>query len=226
MADLALLPLKDLVFMDVSQIREEYKKASLSRKDLPEDPFVLFEKWMQQAFESQIEQANAMALATVNEEQQPSLRTVLLKYYDERGFVFFTNYGSRKAVEIEQNPRVALLFSWIPLQRQIRIRGLAERASKAEALKYFATRPRGSQLGAWVSPQSTVISSRALLTAKFEEMKRKFAQGQVPLPDHWGGYRVRPQAIEFWQGRESRLHDRFLYELQADDRWEISRLAP
>ncbi len=212
--------------MDVSQIREEYKKTSLSRKDLPEEPLDLFEKWMQQAFESEIEQANAMALATVNEEQQPSLRTVLLKYYDQNGFVFFTNYGSRKAVEIEKNPRVALLFSWIPLQRQIRIRGLAEKTSKAEALKYFATRPRGSQLGAWVSPQSSVISSRALLMAKFEEMKRKFAQGQVPLPDHWGGYRVRPQAIEFWQGRESRLHDRFLYELQADGRWKISRLAP
>ncbi len=212
--------------MDVSQIREEYKRASLSRKDLPKDPLALFEKWMQQAFDSEIEQANAMALATVNEEQQPSLRTVLLKYYDSRGFVFFTNYGSRKAGEMDRNPRVALLFSWIPLQRQIRIRGLAEKTSKAEALKYFATRPRGSQIGAWVSPQSTVISSRSLLMAKFEEMRRKFSRGEIPLPDHWGGYRVKPQVMEFWQGRESRLHDRFEYRLQADGHWEIFRLAP
>ncbi len=212
--------------MDVSQIREEYKRAALSRADLPEDPFLLFEKWMQEAFRSEIEQANAMALATVGTELQPSLRTVLLKFYDRRGFVFFTNYTSRKAREIEANPRVALLFSWIPLQRQVRIRGVAERTSTAESLKYFATRPRGSRIGAWVSPQSSVISSRSLLMSKFEEMKRKFAKGDIPLPDHWGGYRVKPHTIEFWQGRESRLHDRFEYRLQEDARWEIVRLAP
>ncbi len=212
--------------MDVSQIREEYKRAALSRADLPEDPFLLFEKWMQEAFRSEIEQANAMTLATVGTELQPSLRTVLLKFYDRRGFVFFTNYTSRKAREIEANPRVALLFSWIPLQRQVRIRGVAERTSTAESLKYFATRPRGSRIGAWVSPQSSVISSRSLLMSKFEEMKRKFAKGDIPLPDHWGGYRVKPHTIEFWQGRESRLHDRFEYRLQEDARWEIVRLAP
>ncbi len=212
--------------MDVSQIREEYKRAALSRADLPEDPFLLFEKWLEEAFRSEIEQANAMALATVGAEMQPSLRTVLLKLYDRRGFVFFTNYTSRKAREMEANPRVALLFSWIPLQRQVRIRGVVERTSTAESLKYFATRPRGSRIGAWVSPQSSVISSRSLLMSKFEEMKRKFAEGEIPLPDHWGGYRVKPHAIEFWQGRESRLHDRFEYRLQEDARWEIVRLAP
>ena len=212
--------------MDVSQIREEYKRAALSRAVLPDDPFLLFEKWLEEAFRSEIEQANAMALATVGAEMQPSLRTVLLKLYDRRGFVFFTNYTSRKAREMEVNPRVALLFSWIPLQRQVRIRGVVERTSTAESLKYFATRPRGSRIGAWVSPQSSVISSRSLLMSKFEEMKRKFAEGEIPLPDHWGGYRVKPHAIEFWQGRESRLHDRFEYRLQADTRWEIVRLAP
>ncbi len=212
--------------MDVSRIREEYKLASLSREDLPDEPLPLFEKWLQEAFHSEIEQANAMALATVAQNMQPSLRTVLLKFYDRRGFVFFTNYNSRKAREIEANPRVSLLFSWIPLQRQVRIRGLAERTTAAESLKYFATRPRGSRIGAWVSPQSSVISSRSLLMAKFEEMKRKFSQGEIPLPDHWGGYRVKPVAIEFWQGRESRLHDRFEYRLGEAGAWEVVRLAP
>ncbi len=212
--------------MDVSQIREEYKKASLSRADLPDNPLDLFEKWLREAFHAEIEQANALSLATADDSGQPSLRTVLLKLYDERGFVFFTNYNSRKAREIAVNPKVALLFSWIPLQRQIRIRGIAEKTTVAESLKYFVTRPRGSRIGAWVSPQSSVIGSRSLLMAKFEEMKRKFAQGEIPLPDHWGGYRVRPSAIEFWQGRESRLHDRFEYRRLQGGRWEIVRLAP
>jgi pyridoxamine 5'-phosphate oxidase len=151
---------------------------------------------------------------------------VLLKIYDERGFVFFTNYDSRKARQIAGQSRVALLFPWAALGRQVKITGQANRIPLMESVKYFATRPRGSQIGAWASPQSEVITSRALLEAKFDEMKRKFAKGEVPLPSFWGGYRVAPETIEFWQARESRLHDRFLYSRDAEGRWQIERLAP
>ena len=151
---------------------------------------------------------------------------VLLKLYDERGFVFFTNYGSRKAQQIGGNPRVALLFPWVALARQVQITGTARRIPTAESLRYFLTRPRGSQIGAWASPQSQVISSRSLLEQKVAEMRRRFGEGQVPLPDFWGGYRVEPQEIEFWQGRESRLHDRFRYRRGPEGTWLIERLAP
>ncbi|MBT22579.1 pyridoxamine 5'-phosphate oxidase [Candidatus Poribacteria bacterium] len=151
---------------------------------------------------------------------------VLLKMFDKRGFVFFTNYRSRKAHDIAENPRVALLFSWLPLKRQVTIIGSAEKISPAESFRYFATRPRGSQLGAWSSHQSTVISSRKLLEMKFEEIKAKFVRGAVPLPEFWGGYRVRPHLFEFWQGGEHRLHDRFQYTRHDDNAWQIERLAP
>ncbi|MDX5328948.1 MAG: pyridoxamine 5'-phosphate oxidase, partial [Marinobacter sp.] len=168
---------------------------------------------------------NAMSLATTGSDQMPDLRTVLLKYFDSQGFVFYTNYGSRKARELDENPRAALLFPWIGLNRQVRIQGKVEKVSKAESLRYFASRPRGSQLGAWVSEQSKAITSRGLLEQKVAEMKRKFSSGEIPLPSFWGGYRVVPERIEFWQGRPSRLHDRFEYVREADG-WTIQRLQP
>jgi pyridoxamine 5'-phosphate oxidase len=167
-----------------------------------------------------------MALATVGADGQPTLRTVLLKLFDHNGFVFFTNYSSRKALQIAENHRVALLFPWVKLARQVAITGVAEKVSAAESARYFASRPRDSQLGAWISQQSSVLSSRQLLMMELDKIKTKFLKGEIPLPDFWGGYRVRPATIEFWQGQTSRLHDRFLYTRQEDANWEIERLAP
>lgn len=212
--------------LDLSKMREEYVGGGLSRKDLDPNPFLQFEKWFKQAEAAGLNEPNAMMLATVSAEGQPSVRTVLLKYFDENGFVFFTNYNSRKARHIAANPRVALLFPWLDLHRQVRIEGFAEKVSTLESMKYFMSRPRESQLGAWVSNQSSPITSRQLLMMKFEEIKRKFQNSEVPLPDFWGGYRVKPHTIEFWQGRENRLHDRFEYRFQADGSWLIQRLAP
>lgn len=198
----------------------------LSRQDLAPDPILQFQHWFEEALATDLAEPNSMSLATVDEASRPSLRTVLLKLYDHQGFVFFTHYESRKSREMAANPQVALLFPWVALARQVEIAGRVERLSTLESLKYFATRPRGSQIGAWASPQSRVIGSRALLEAKVSEMQRKFAQGGIPLPDFWGGFRVIPRRIEFWQGRENRLHDRFVYCLQSDGRWRIERLAP
>jgi pyridoxamine 5'-phosphate oxidase len=166
-----------------------------------------------------------LSLATVDEHHRPSSRTVLLKYFDDRGFAFFTNLSSNKAAQMAVNENVSALFFWPQLGRQVGIRGTAEKIPVAETLKYFMTRPRGSQIGAWVSAQSSVISSRSLLEMKFDEMKRKFADREVPLPSFWGGYRIVPREIEFWQGRTNRLHDRFLYSRQGTN-WDIERLAP
>ena len=166
-----------------------------------------------------------MSLATVGNDMMPSIRTVLLKTFDEQGFVFFTNYKSKKAEQIEQNPKAALLFTWLELERQIKIEGNIEKISTKDSLKYFLSRPKGSQIGAWVSHQSEIISSRSLLEQKFDEMKRKFVKGEVPFPSFWGGYIIKPIQIEFWQGGQDRLHDRFVYTLK-DNNWEISRLAP
>ncbi len=208
------------------ELRSRWMSEGLRRERLAADPFAQFEQWFTQAIDSGVPEPNAMSLATVDASGQPWLRTVLLKIYDQRGFVFFTNYGSRKAQQMEANSRVSLLFPWVGLGRQVKITGSAGRIPLAESLKYFATRPRGSQIGAWASPQSEVITSRALLEAKFDEMKRRFSAGEIPLPSFWGGYRVVPHSIEFWQGRESRLHDRFLYSRAGDDGWKIERLAP
>jgi len=206
--------------------RREYTHSGLTRHDLDADPFVQFDAWLQAALNRNLCDATAMSIATVSADGQPSLRTVLLKYYDTSGFVFYTNLESRKAIQIEQNPKVALLFYWREFERQIKITGSATRVSTADSLRYFLTRPRESQLGAWVSAQSSIISSRSVLEQKFDEMKRKFSGGEIPIPSFWGGYRVAPDSIEFWQGRVNRLHDRFMYRRQPDQAWNIERLAP
>lgn len=208
-------------------MRQNYQAGALRREDLETDPFRQFEQWFQTALEfPEVAEANAMTLATSDREGLVSARTVLLKAWDGNGFVFFTNTSSLKARQIAENNRVALLFAWLPLERQISIRGQAEKTTVAESLRYFLSRPRASQLGAWVSQQSRPISSRQILEGKFEEMKKKFSEGKVPLPSVWGGYRVVPQAMEFWQGRRDRLHDRFLYTRTPDSTWQIERLAP
>jgi len=211
--------------ISLADLRKEYTREGLSREDLHEHPMEQFRKWFDQACSGGLNEPNAMVLATVSPEGQPSQRTVLLKYYDRGSLVFFTNYESRKASEIEGNPRVSLLFPWLGMERQVTIQGTCERISRGETLKYFSSRPTGSQLGAWVSRQSQVISRRSLLLQKLDEVKRKFADGKIPLPDFWGGYRCCPQSVEFWQGRPNRLHDRFLYQKQASG-WIVERLAP
>jgi pyridoxamine 5'-phosphate oxidase len=208
------------------ETRSEYTRGELDLDQLKPSPLDQFALWFGQAMEAKVLEPNAMSLATTGAEQRPLVRTVLLKSYDERGFVFYTNLESRKARQMAENPHVSLLFPWLALERQVIICGSVEKVSTAETLAYFATRPRGSQLGAWVSAQSSVITTRSLLEQKWEEMKRKFAEGEVPLPSFWGGYRVVPREIEFWQGRPSRLHDRFLYTRQPDGSWRIDRLAP
>ncbi len=211
--------------MDIGHFRREYLKSGLEQGDLQDNPVEQFSLWFNQARDTDIPDPNAMILSTVSSDGQPSQRTVLLKYYDEKGFVFFTNKGSRKASQIAENPKVNLHFVWLELERQISIAGVATPITTKESARYFMSRPRNSQIAAWVSNQSSKISSRHLLMQKFEEMKQKFSQGDVPLPSFWGGYRVTPSSIEFWQGRENRLHDRFLYTRSAGT-WKTERLAP
>ena len=211
--------------MDITDLREDYRRAALDRDTLDPDPLGQFKTWFAQAQDSQLQEPNAMVLASVDPEGQPWTRTVLLKKLDGRGFVFFTNFESRKARQFADNPRASILFLWLGLERQVSINGTVERISTAESLAYFITRPIGSRLGAWTSQQSSIIKSRSLLEAKLQEMKRKFSGGEVPLPSFWGGYRLIPSRYEFWQGRQNRLHDRFEY-LKGDDGWEIERLQP
>ena len=212
--------------MDLASIRGKYTTKNFDIKDLNKNPFKQFEVWFNDALNENLLEPNAFSLATVGTDMMPSIRTVLLKIFDETGFVFFTNYKSTKAKQIEENPKAAALFAWLDLERQIKIEGSIEKISKTDSLKYFLSRPKGSQIGAWVSHQSQVISSRSLLEQKFDEMKKKFLKGEVPFPSFWGGYIIKPTKIEFWQGGQDRLHDRFLYELQENGSWEISRLAP
>ncbi len=212
--------------MNLDQIRRNYLQGGLRREDLAEDPFAQFSKWMEEAIAADIPDPTAMTLATVDAQGQPSQRIVLLKQLDSRGFVFFTNYGSNKAADIAANAKVSLHFPWHWLERQVKIRGVAEKVPASESLKYFLSRPRDSQLAAWASHQSHPLTSRSALLNQFARMKEKFAQGDIPLPDHWGGFRVRPSRFEFWQGGEDRLHDRFEYLREPGDDWRVTRLAP
>jgi pyridoxamine 5'-phosphate oxidase len=212
--------------LDLTSLRAKYTTKGLDIKDLNQDPFMQFETWFNEAINAKLTEPNAFSLATVGSDMMPSIRTVLLKIFDEKGFVFFTNYKSTKAKQIEENPKAAALFAWLDLERQVKIEGSIEKISSTESLKYFLSRPKGSQIGAWVSHQSEVITSRSLLEQKFDEIKKKFLKGEVPFPSFWGGYAIKPIRIEFWQGGQDRLHDRFLYELQKDNTWTISRLAP
>ena len=211
--------------MDIGDYRREYTKGGLNRKDLSDSPFEQFEKWFTQAIEANIPDASAMTLATVSATGKPTQRTVLLKLFDEKGFIFFTNYSSLKSKQIGENPNVSLLFPWTELERQIEINGKATKISTTESLKYFLSRPRGSQLGAWALAQSSPINSRQILEGQLQKIKHKFTQSEIPLPDFWGGYRVIPETIEFWQGGVDRLHDRFEYN-QGENEWNISRLQP
>ncbi len=211
---------------DIASLRQEYTQAGLREEDLAADPLEQFRKWFEQAREAGFLEPNALSLATVDATGRPSQRMVLLKAYDEKGFVFFTNYRSRKARHLEENASASILFPWVPLERQLMIEGECRKISTLQSLRYFSSRPRGSRLGAWVSDQSSVISSRKVLEMKLDEMKRKFGDGEIPLPDFWGGYRLEPRRFEFWQGRPSRLHDRFEYERSPSGDWQIRRLSP
>ena len=212
--------------LQLEDFRREYTQGGLELDQLADNPLEQFDCWMQQTIKSGIPDPNAMTIATVDATGQPSQRIVLLKHLDEKGFVFYTNLNSRKAQELKQNPRISLHFPWHFLERQVKVCGVVEPLSKTEVLKYFVTRPRDSQLGAWASQQSKPISSRALLMQQFESMKHKFSKGEIPVPDFWGGFRVKPHQIEFWQGGAARLHDCFQYNLQADGVWSIQRLEP
>lgn len=211
---------------DISGLRRDYGRLRLTRESLDPNPFVQFRTWMTEAIDEALVEPNAMSLATVNAGGEPSLRTVLLKGYSESGFVFFTNLESHKAQDIAANANVALLFHWREFERQIKIQGTASRLPMLEVAKYFFSRPRESRVAAWVSPQSRVIDARRALEMKFDEMLRQFGDGEIPVPSFWGGYRVAPHTIEFWQGGSHRLHDRFRYRRPDGGAWVIECLAP
>jgi pyridoxamine 5'-phosphate oxidase len=211
--------------MDISSIRKDYQLKSLSEEDVAANPFDQFAQWWDQAVKSEIDEVNAMTLATVDQHNRPSARIVLLKDFNASGFVFYTNYESDKGKQIEQNPHACLVFFWKELERQVRIEGICEKLSSAESDAYFQSRPIGSRIGASVSPQSRVIADRSILSDRVAAMERQFPTGEIPRPAHWGGYRLIPASIEFWQGRSSRLHDRIKY-LREDGAWSIVRLAP
>ncbi|OOE95321.1 pyridoxamine 5'-phosphate oxidase [Salinivibrio sp. AR640] len=212
--------------MDLSDIRREYTKRGLRRDDLPSTPMDLFEHWLQQAIDTQVPDPTAMTIATVDEHGQPFQRIVLLKDFNQDGFVFYTNLGSRKALHLKENSQISLHFPWHFIERQVHIMGEAVPLSKKDVFKYFTSRPKESQIAAWASKQSERLSARSALEGKFLELKKQFEKGEVPVPTFWGGYRVIPKSIEFWQGGAHRLHDRFLYQRQKDESWDIERLAP
>ena len=209
----------------IADLRQNYTLRSLEPRDLNADPIEQFRTWLDEAVDAELLEPNAMTLATVDGRGQPSARVVLLKGLDERGFVFYSNYESRKAGEIAGNAQVALVFNWLGLERQVRIQGEVSKVPREESLAYFKSRPHASQLGAWASHQSRVIEGREPLEERLAELQKKYEEGEVPLPEFWGGYVVRPHAVEFWQGRPSRLHDRFLYTKEGE-RWRLERLSP
>jgi len=211
----------------VAQLRADYQQATLEINEVASNPITQFDTWFHIAMAQQIKEPNAMVLATINEEGKPAARVVLLKGYDQRGFTFFTNYQSQKGKDLLKNPYGALVFNWLELEKQIRIEGSVEKLSFEESTAYFQSRPKSSQIGAWASPQSTIISDRSILEERVEQLHHQYAEVSVlPRPEYWGGYLLKPTLIEFWQGRTSRLHDRIRYTLQSDDAWKIERLAP
>lgn len=211
----------------LEDFRQDYQRDKLLETDAADHPIAQFGQWLQAAIDAQLPEPNAMVLATSTPDGRPSARVLLLKEVTPSGFIFYTNYESRKGHELQQNPHAALVFNWLELHRQVRIEGLVERLPAEESTAYFQSRPKGSQIGAWASPQSQVIPDREVLEDKAEEIADTYAQEDVlPRPPHWGGYRLHPYRIEFWQGRSDRLHDRILYTLDKEDRWEKSRLAP
>jgi pyridoxamine 5'-phosphate oxidase len=211
--------------MSLSDLRREYADAALDVRDVDPDPIVQFRRWFDEAVQAQLTDANAMTLATSTRDGRPSARIVLLKEFDERGFVFYTDYRSRKGAELDENPQAALVFYWREIDRQVRLEGTVVRIDPAESAAYFSTRPSGSRIGAWASTQSAAISGRDWLDAEVKRVEERFPDGEVPLPPHWGGYRVRPDVCEFWQGRPSRLHDRIQYRRDGDA-WTVERLSP
>ncbi len=211
--------------MELSDHRRDYTLAGLTEKDLAKDPYRQFEKWFQEAEAAKIHEPNAMTLTTATREGKPSARTVLLKGVDGRGFLFFSNYESRKGRELEGNPHAALVFPWLILERQVIVEGTVTKVSREESGTYFHSRPRASQLGAWVSQQSAIIAGRSVLEQSMKALEAKYAGQDVPLPPHWGGWRVLPETVEFWQGRRSRLHDRLRYRRNKEG-WDVERLAP
>ena len=212
--------------MALADLRKDYSLAGLAEKDLARDPFRQFEKWFQEAEGAKIPEPNAMTLSTADSEGRPSARTVLLKGLDGRGFVFFSNYESRKGREVAGNPRVSLVFPWIAIERQVIVEGTATKMAREENEAYFHSRPRASQLGAWVAQQSSIITGREVLEDAMKALEKKHAGAEVPLPPNWGGWRVAPETVEFWQGRRSRLHDRLRYRRAKDGAWTVERLAP
>jgi pyridoxamine 5'-phosphate oxidase len=211
--------------VDVSALRKQYTLAGLREADMDPDPIAQFHNWFENAIDADLHEPNAMILATATPQGRPSARTVLLKGYDEHGFVFYTNYEGRKADELEANPACALLFYWGELERQVRIEGRAGRLSGSESDIYFASRPRGSRIGAWASEQSRTVASREILEDRVRSLESEYEEREIPRPPFWGGYRVEPDAIEFWQGRENRLHDRLVYRRNGGA-WKMERLQP
>lgn len=211
--------------MDLEKMRKEYSDHGISIDSIGKDPLALFEQWLETAVENKVQEPTAFVLSTVDHEQKPTSRTLLLKKIENQCLYFFTNYTSTKAKHLEENPNISACFPWLQIEKQVLIRGRVRKCTKKENAEYFASRPRGSQLGAWASKQSTQIKSRAALDSQFSKAQERFINKEIPLPDFWGGYQIIPDAYEFWSGRRNRMHDRFLFQKTAD-RWTLSRLSP